>query len=113
MSDAYCWFRADVYHLGRAIETKYDAQGETFSEKVACLKDKVPKKIFDGLTVVARAYERGQSGDIPTDDELMQCKLKIDAYYHFVEPRNRVVNWIVWGVLVAIVIYASWRFLPR
>ena len=114
MSDALCWFFADVYYLEQALETKYGAQGETLREKVACLKGKAPKRVVANLEEVVRMYERAHSDDIPTDDELFQTKKRIDAYYHFAAPdANRFVNWIVWGVLVAIVIYASWRFLPH
>jgi len=99
--------------LEQSIVAKYRAQGSTFTEKVASLQGKAPQKIVDDLTSVAQLYERAKNNETPTDDELARVAKTIDVLYPVVATRNRAANWIVWVVLVAGVIYACWRFLPR
>jgi len=99
--------------LEQAIVDKYRAQGATFTEKVASLQGKAPEKVVDDLTLVAQLYERAKKGETPTENELTRIASTIDALYPLVATRNRAANWIVWVVLLAGVIYACWRFLPR
>ncbi len=114
-------FMKQMQLLDELLEDNFDATGATFAAKVVEATPQLPKGIVEKLSFLANLYDGAREGKTPSEADLKQAGYWINAAYPYLSngvpmPKSvlsRIVRRLVQLIVLALVVFAAWRFLLR
>lgn len=104
-----------VKRIESILDETFNATGSNFRDKIVTTANQMPKGIVEKLNYLAGLYERAQTGEKLSADELKQAGFFVNAIEPYVtNGARRSTHWvsrIVWLILAALAVFVAYKLL--